>query len=331
MSMYNKKFEKIKRDINFGDNKNNYYVPSKFQFFIHNFKKNKIFLTCFFYLILLFLTSIFIVLFSKPLSYQYGHEKFSINTEPYRFLKPFERGFLFGTDELSRDFLVCVAFGTFLSLSLGLINCFSVFIGFIYGFVSGIKGKNIDTFMMYIVDVINSIPHTIIQIFFGVIVIRTFETLFSSNISSIVTLFILFLLFDWLVFVGTARNKTLLVKQQDYFNVSKSLGASDFFIIKKHLIINCIDILVLSISNCFIGTIISEAGLSYMGIGVKKPLSSLGNLIQEYKVFLNHEGKRYYFFIPMVIFVSIVLSLNLINSEIRKTFKKRMSFYGNSK
>lgn len=321
--LYLEKFKKVKNN-SFSDNKNNYHIPSKFQFFVRDFKKSKIFLVCFFYLIFLFLISIFIILFSKSSVYQYGFEKFKIDDGKYRFLKFFTGKFLFGTDELSRNFLVRVALGTFLSLSFGIINCiFSVPIGFMYGFISGIKSKNVDMFMMYIVDVINSIPHIAIQILFGVVIIRKFETIFSSSTSGIIALFLLFVLFDWLMFVTTARNKTLLVKQQDYFNVSKSLGASDLFIIKKHLIINCVDVLILSISDCFIGTIVAEAGLSYMNIGVKKPLSSLGTLIQEYKTILNQPGKRYYFFIPITIFVSIVFSLGLINSEVRKILKKR--------
>lgn len=318
-------FEKETKTFNhINDNKNsNYHMPNKFQFLIYNFKKNKVFLFCFFYIIFLFLTSIFILIFSKSPTYQYGLGQIEIETEKYRLLDPFQKGFILGTDEHSRSFLVCIAFGLFLSLSFALINCiFTVFFGFMYGFISGIKSKNVDMFMMYIVDVINSIPHLIIQILFGIVIIRKFETIFNSNVSSIIALFMLFILFDWTNFASIARNKTLLVKQQDYFNVSKSLGASDFFIIKKHLIVNCTDIIILSISKCFINTIIAEAGLSYLNIGVKKPLSSLGTLMQDHKVYLNHVGKRHYFIIPAFIFISIVLSLNLINNEVRKTFKK---------
>lgn len=307
----------------------NLNAPSKLRFFWYEFKKDKFLVFSVIYLLFLLFTSLFLVLiFPKFITKQFGFEKEYASCS-YR-LMSYSSNFFFwlGTDEYSRSFIMRCCFGFLLSIIIAIFNSIiAVTIGSLYGFFSGLIGKNTDVFMMYLIEIINAIPYTILLILFGTVISQKLNYIFGSgNFNSIFVLFLLFTMFEWTRYAKIVRNRTLSLKSKDYFNVSKSLGASNFFILKKHLLPNCIDTMIINFIECFIHTIVGEAALHTFNIGVRPPLSSLGNLLYYGFQYIHSNNKRLYF-IPLILFVSTILLLHLICSKIKKILRKRVNVF----
>lgn len=307
--------------------------PSKFQYFFHEFKKDKLLMFSVAYLCFLLLISLFFVLlFPNLIIKQFGFEKEYVSSH-YRLLKCSTNFFFWlGTDELSRSVIMRLFFGFLLSIVIATFNSIiAVTTGSLYGFISGLIGKNTDMFMMYFIEIINAIPYTILLILFGTVISKRLDYMFSGcTFNSILVLFLIFILFEWIGYVKIIRNRTLSLKNQDYFDVSKSLGASNFFILKKHIIPNCVDTIIVNFIECFIHTIISEATLQAFNIGVKQPFASLGNLLSDSLVYVLDNNNKSLYFIPLTLFVSTIILLHLICYKIKKIFKKRIGiFYEN--
>ena len=308
------------------------------------FRKKKLAMFCVCFIIFLLLAVIFI-----PMFYPYSYLK-SVNTDmfnsdlTYNFLPPFKYSLteqnkiannifiwphFFGTDGNGIDYFIRVIYGIRVSLFISLLTTFTItFIGIIYGAISGLNGGKVDLIMMRIVDTIYSLPEMIIFILFGIIFDRInkhYEIIKNNAFSSIFSIFIVFILFFWAGTARLIRGQILSLKQQDYVLASKSMGAKNSFIILKHLIPNCISIIIVNITQQIPNSIFNESYLSYLGLGVKYPIPSLGNLIFEGSTFLNCYPRM--ILIPSFFLCAIVLSFNIIGSCLRDAIDpKQISF-----
>lgn len=183
----------------------------------------------------------------------------------------------FGTDQLGRDIFVRVFFGARYSLIIGIAAAIvNLFIGVLYGGISGYFGGKVDNIMMRIVDVLYSIPLTIYVIILMAILNKP-----GSGGSGISTIVLALSISYWIGMARIVRGDVLQLKQQEFVLAAKALGASDFRILIRHLIPNCIGSIMVTMTLLIPQAIFTEAFLSFIGLGLIPPKASLGTLANE--------------------------------------------------
>lgn len=176
---------------------------------------------------------------------------------------------LFGTDELGRDLLTRTALGARVSLIVGIIGAIiAVLVGTLYGAVAGYFGGRIDSVMMRIVDVAMSIPYMFVLILLLVVFGR-----------SIVLLFVGIGLVSWLDMARIVRGQTLSIKTREFVENAAVSGVAPLLIILRHVIPNLLGVVVVYATLLVPNIILYESFISFLGLGVQEPNTSLGALI----------------------------------------------------
>ena len=200
----------------------------------------------------------------------------------------------FGTDELGRDTLARVIHGGRISLLVGLVaTLVSLMVGVSWGAVAGYRGGKTDEVMMRFVDILYSLPYI-----FLVILLLVF---FSR---SILMLFVALGLVQWLTMARIVRGQVLSLKQQNFVEAARALGASDAAIIFRHIVPNTLGPVIVYTTLTVPAIILQEAFLSFLGLGVQPPDASWGTLVSD--------GARVLALFPwLVVFPGLALSMTL--------------------
>ena len=250
--------------------------------------------------------------------------KFFAKGESYKFLGliPMKRHlvttdrdgrlFLLGTDINGRDVFSRLLFGGRISMTIGFLALFVLFpIGLLYGGIAGYFGGKTDMLMMRFAEAIMCIPS-----FYLLIILASILPSGMTSIQRFMLIVIILALISWAGFARVVRGMVLSVKNQEYVQAARSIGASRLGIIIKHILPQTTSYVIVAMTLSVPGYILSESGLSFLGLGIQQPDASWGNMLKEAQEYTNILYRPWLLTPGFLIFVA-VLSFNLIGDTIR--------------
>ena len=282
--------------------------------------------------------------FSKPYTYNYTRSfdnenlrivynldrsqkhyvKFFAKGQPYKFLGiiPASRHlvttdsdgrlFLLGTDINGRDVFSRLLFGGRISMTIGFLALFVLFpIGLLYGGIAGYFGGIVDTLMMRFAEAIMSIPS-----FYLLIILASILPAGMTSVQWFILIVVILAMIGWAGFARVVRGMVLSIKNQEFVQAAKSIGASRLRIIVKHILPQTASFVIVAMTLSVPSYILSESGLSFLGLGIQQPDASWGNMLKEAQEYTNIIYRPWLLTPGFLIFIA-VLAFNLIGDTIR--------------
>ena len=256
----------------------------------------------------LILISLIIICFIAPLITSYDPEKQVLSE---RLLSPSLKHW-WGTDQYGRDIFTRCVYGCRVSLSVGIISqLIATIIGYFMGVTAGYLGGKTDDAISFVMQVFSSFPFLLFAM-----------ALMYALGPGITNLYISLGLLSWASTAKLIRGQVMQLKGQEYIQACKVDGGSTLRIILKHLLPNCIPMLIVSITLGIPSAILSEASLSYLGLGVPSPKPSWGSMIAESQDFIR--SNTYYSLFPGLCIIVTVMAFNMMGDGLRDALDPKL-------
>ncbi len=218
---------------------------------------------------------------------------------------------VFGTDDLGRDLFVRTMLGIRVTLAIAVVaSVVSLFIGVVYGAVAGYVGGRVDAVMMRLIDTLYALPF----IFFVILLMVAFERNF-------LLIFVAIGAINWLDMARIVRGQTLSLREREYVEAARVTGVSTPRIIFRHIAPNLIGIVIVYMTLTIPQAILVESFLSFLGLGIQEPQTSLGALVD---AGVNQmEGASWMLLLPASLLALILLCFNFLGDALRDVFDSR--------
>jgi|CXWL01.1.fsa_nt_gi peptide/nickel transport system permease protein len=241
-------------------------------------------------------------------------------------LSPPSAQYWMGTDSTGRDIFARIIHGGQISLFVGITAVIiSVTLGTLIGGMAGYFGGWVDIILMRFTEAMLSIPQLFLLIVLGKFIGRDIDTItiFGKDFSGSVAIVIFVIgLTSWMALARIVRANVLSLKEMDYISVSKSLGSSEFRTFFRHLIPNTMGVIIVSSTLGLAGSILSEAYVSFLGLGIQPPTASWGNMLTAAQTFVQ-QGSWWMWLFPSLFIIVTILCVNLIGDGLRDAFDPR--------
>jgi oligopeptide transport system permease protein len=219
--------------------------------------------------------------------------------------------FLFGTDPNGRDVLTRTLVAIRISLAIGLLATgVALVIGVVYGAIAGYLGGRVDAAMMRIVDILYALPF----IFFVILLV----VFFGRNF---ILMFLAVGAIEWLDMARIVRGQTLSIRRQEYIAAAEALGVTPLGILRRHVIPNTLGPVVVYVTLLVPRIILLESFLSFLGLGVQEPMTSLGVLIAEGARGI--QTSTYLLVCPAIVLIALLSALNFLGDGLRDALDPR--------
>ena len=217
-----------------------------------------------------------------------------------------------GTDINGRDVFSRLLFGGRISMTIGFLSLFIVFpIGLLYGGISGYFGGIIDNLMMRFAEAIMAIPS-----FYLLIILAAILPSGMTSVQRFCLIVVILALIGWAGFARVVRGMVLSIKNEEFVQAEKTMGASNLRIILKHILPQTTSYVIIAMTLSVPSYILAESGLSFLGLGIQQPDASWGNMLKEAQEFTNILY-RPWLLTPGFLIFTAVLSFNLLGDAIR--------------
>ncbi len=221
--------------------------------------------------------------------------------------RPPDSEHILGTDRVGRDVFARILYGGRVSITVGLISMsIAVLIGTFMGLMAGFYGGWIDTFITRLVDVFTSIPSLVLAI--------TVAAVWGPGLYKLMAVIGVI---SWPSVARLVRGQVLSLREREFILASRGVGASDMRVMFKHLFPNSIAPVIVSATLRVAGAILTEAGLSFLGLGVQPPLPSWGNMLQDARRLAVLEDNPWLWLPPGIMIIITVLSINFMGDGLR--------------
>ena len=265
---------------------------------LKKFYKNKLAFIGFIFFTVILLACIF-----APLLTSYAPEAVDLSAMN----RPPSAQHIFGTDKLGRDVLSRILYGGRVSIQVGMTGAvFGALIGTILGGIAGYFGGKIDAVLVRISELFSTFP--------DMIVILLLSSIFGQGVFNLI---FVFSVMGWMTTFRMVRNEFMSLKQETYVDVCRAFGFSDSRIIFNNILRNAISPVTVSLSLNVAGFILSEAGLSFLGVGVPSDIPTWGNIINAAKTADVIKNSWWLWLVPGAVITIFVLSINFIGDGLR--------------
>lgn len=235
---------------------------------------------------------------------------------------------LLGTDELGRDVLIRLVFGTRVSVSVGLLVAIVAgLIGLLVGSLAGYYGGRTDAVLMRVTDALLSLPILVVLIVVSAIDLgkvfggTPLAFIVQSQYESVIKMVLILCLFSWMQAARLVRGSILSIKEQEFILAARVLGARDRTIIGAHIVPNVIAPLLVAVTLGIGNAILFEAALSFLGLGIQPPTPSWGNMLNNAQEMVQHAPTLA--ILPGLLILFTVISFNYVGDGLRDAIDPR--------
>ena len=222
--------------------------------------------------------------------------------------KEYHYVYVLGTDSLGRDMLSRTIYGGRISIAIGLIGTITaLLIGVLVGSIAGFTGGWLDNLLMRFVDILYGLPYMLMVIIMMAVLGR-----------NVAILFVAIALVSWLTIARVVRGQIISLKNSEYVQAARTMGASPMFIIFRHLLPNTLGIIIAYATLSLPEFIMSESFLSFLGLGVSAPLASWGSLVSD-----GVKGMELYpwiLLVPAIVMTVFLFAMNFLGDGVRDAF-----------
>ena len=218
----------------------------------------------------------------------------------------------FGCDEMGRDILSRCIYGCRISLSVGLVSqLIALVIGYFMGVCAGYFGGRVDAVISFMIQVFSSLPDLLLAM----------ALMFALG-RGLVNLYIALGVLSWAKTARLIRGTVLQLKEKEYVQACRIDGGSSLRIIMRHLLPNCIPTLIITVTMGIPSAILSEASLSFLGLGVRSPMASWGAMISSSKTFIR--TSPFYSLFPGFCIIITVIAFNMLGDGLRDALDPKL-------